>query len=256
LQGKVAGVNITATNGLSGSGTNIIIRGYSSATGSNQPLFVVDGVPFNTNTNATNGFTTGGATTSSRFLDIDPNNIENVSVLKGLSATVLYGDQGRNGVILITTKSGASKRRAAEVTVNQSLFSNSAASLPSFGQIYGNGFQQQPGCSSLTLVQDWTLVCRQRIQLPLPVWLTSEMLSLSFSYQMRMEHHPLHLSGTIIRLMKTFPHSSSKQVWSPILQYSYPVPMIKPAILLHLVIPMMKASFRATIWRNSTSAWV
>jgi TonB-linked SusC/RagA family outer membrane protein len=145
LQGKVAGVNITATNGLSGSGTNIIIRGYSSATGSNQPLFVVDGVPFNTNTNATNGFTTGGATTSSRFLDIDPNNIENVSVLKGLSATVLYGDQGRNGVILITTKSGASKRRAAEVTVNQSLFSNSAASLPTFGQIYGNGFQQQPG---------------------------------------------------------------------------------------------------------------
>jgi TonB-linked SusC/RagA family outer membrane protein len=145
LQGKVAGVNITATNGMSGSGTNIIIRGYSSATGSNQPLFVVDGVPFSSGTNATNGFTTGGATTSSRFLDIDPNNIENVSVLKGLSATVLYGDQGRNGVILITTKSGANKRRAAEVTVNQSLFSNTAASLPTFSQIYGNGFQQQPG---------------------------------------------------------------------------------------------------------------
>ncbi|UJP66497.1 SusC/RagA family TonB-linked outer membrane protein [Mongoliitalea daihaiensis] len=145
LQGKVAGVNITATNGNSGAGTNIVIRGYSSATGSNQPLFVVDGVPFNTNTNAQTGFTSGGATTSSRFLDIDPNNIENVSVLKGLSATVLYGDQGRNGVILITTKSGASKRKAAEVTVNQSLFSNTAASLPDYGQIYGNGFQQQPG---------------------------------------------------------------------------------------------------------------
>jgi TonB-linked SusC/RagA family outer membrane protein len=145
LQGKVAGVNITATNGNSGAGTNIIIRGYSSATGSNQPLFIVDGVPFNTNTNAQTGFTSGGATTSSRFLDIDPNNIENVSVLKGLSATVLYGDQGRNGVILITTKSGASKRKAAEVTVNQSVFTNKAASLPDYGQIYGNGFQQQPG---------------------------------------------------------------------------------------------------------------
>ncbi|MGY6521756.1 MAG: SusC/RagA family TonB-linked outer membrane protein [Mongoliitalea sp.] len=145
LQGKVAGVSITATNGNSGAGTNIVIRGYSSATGSNQPLFVVDGVPFNTNTNAQTGFTTGGATTSSRFLDIDPNNIENVSVLKGLSATVLYGDQGRNGVILITTKSGASKRKAAEVTVNQSVFTNNAASLPDYGQIYGNGFQQQPG---------------------------------------------------------------------------------------------------------------
>ncbi|WP_304517669.1 SusC/RagA family TonB-linked outer membrane protein [Cecembia rubra] len=145
LQGKVAGVNITATNGMSGSGTNIIIRGYSSATGSNQPLFVVDGVPFNSGTNATSGFTTGGAQTSSRFLDIDPNNIENVSVLKGLSATVLYGDQGRNGVILITTKSGTRKRKAAEVTINQSVFGNQAASLPTFGSIYGNGFQQQPG---------------------------------------------------------------------------------------------------------------
>ena len=145
LQGKVPGVNITSTNGMSGSGTNMVIRGYSSATGSNQPLFVVDGVPFNTSTNNTNGFTTGGATTSSRFLDIDPNNIESMSVLKGLSATVLYGDQGRNGVILITTKSGASKRKAAEVTINQSVFSNKAASLPTYGTTYGNGFQQAPG---------------------------------------------------------------------------------------------------------------
>jgi TonB-linked SusC/RagA family outer membrane protein len=145
LQGKVPGVNITSTNGMSGSGTNMVIRGYSSATGSNQPLFVVDGVPFNTSTNAQNGFTQGGATTSSRFLDIDPNNIESMSVLKGLSATVLYGDQGRNGVILITTKSGASKRKAAEVTLNQSVFTNRAASLPTYGQIYGNGFQQAPG---------------------------------------------------------------------------------------------------------------
>jgi len=145
LQGKVPGVAITSTNGMSGSGTNMVIRGYSSATGSNQPLFVVDGVPFNTSSNAQNGFTTGGATTSSRFLDIDPNNIESMSVLKGLSATVLYGDQGRNGVILITTKSGASKRKAAEVTINQSVFTNEAASLPTYGVEYGNGFQQAPG---------------------------------------------------------------------------------------------------------------
>jgi len=145
LQGKVPGVNITATNGMSGSGTNMVIRGYSTVTGSNQPLFVVDGVPFNTSTNSTNEYNTGGATTSSRFLDIDPNNIESMSVLKGLSATVLYGDQGRNGVILITTKSGSSKRKAAEVTINQSFFSNKAASLPTYGTEYGNGFQQGTG---------------------------------------------------------------------------------------------------------------
>ena len=104
LQGKVAGVNITASNGLSGSGTNIIIRGYSSVTQSNQPLFVVDGVPIDSGTN-NQGSILDGNTASSRFLDLDPNTIKEVNVLKGLSATVLYGNRGRNGVILITTKS-------------------------------------------------------------------------------------------------------------------------------------------------------
>ncbi|OYU65629.1 MAG: SusC/RagA family protein [Cytophagaceae bacterium BCCC1] len=142
LQGKAPGVNITSTGGMSGSGTNITIRGYKSATGSNQPLFVVDGVPFNSGTNSQSGFTTGSQTTSSRMLDIDPNNIESVSVLKGLSATVLYGDQGRNGVILITTKSGGGKRKNAEVSLNQSYFQNTIASLPDYQNNYGGGFQQ------------------------------------------------------------------------------------------------------------------
>jgi TonB-linked SusC/RagA family outer membrane protein len=146
LQGKAPGVNITSTGGISGSGTNITIRGYKSATGSNQPLFVVDGVPFNSGTNAgENGFTTGGQSTSSRMLDIDPNNIESVSVLKGLSATVLYGDQGRNGVILITTKSGGGKKRTSEVSLNQSFFQNTIASLPDYQNNYGGGFQQETG---------------------------------------------------------------------------------------------------------------
>lgn len=142
LQGKAPGVNITSTGGMSGTGTNITIRGYSSATGSNQPLFVVDGVPFNSGTNSQSSFTGGGQTTSSRMLDIDPNNIETVSVLKGLSATVLYGDQGRNGVILITTKSGGGKRKNAEITINQSYFQNTIASLPNYQNNYGGGFQQ------------------------------------------------------------------------------------------------------------------
>jgi TonB-linked SusC/RagA family outer membrane protein len=145
LQGKVPGVNITSTGGVSGTGTNITIRGYSSINGSNQPLFVVDGVPFNSSTNAQQGFTTGGQTTTSRFLDIDPNNIESVSVLKGLSATVLYGDQGRNGVILITTKSGTSKRKDAQVNVVTSVFRNNIASIPKYQNNYGLGFQQNIG---------------------------------------------------------------------------------------------------------------
>lgn len=144
LQGKVAGVNITQTSGVSGTGTNIIIRGYSSISGSNQPLFVVDGVPFNSNTNSRAGFTGGGQSTSSRFLDLDPNNIENISVLKGLAATVTYGDQGRNGVILVTTKNGSKKARKTELSVTQSIFANQAH-LPRYQNDYVGGFQQNLG---------------------------------------------------------------------------------------------------------------
>lgn len=142
LQGKIPGVNITSTGGVSGTGTNIIIRGYSSVTGSNQPLFVVDGVPFNSSTNQQAGFSNGGVTASSRMLDLDPNNIESVSVLKGLSATVLYGDQGRNGVILVTTKSGATNQKNAQIDFSQSYFQNTIASLPIYQNNYGGGFQQ------------------------------------------------------------------------------------------------------------------
>ncbi len=142
LRGKVPGVDITSTSGLAGSGTNVIIRGYSSITGTNQPLFVVDGVPFGSDTDPDRGVLAGNAAASSRFLDLDPNNIAEVSVLKGLSATVLYGEAGRNGVILITTKNNTTKdlNKKMEITVDQSLFSNQIASLPEDQDKYGNGF--------------------------------------------------------------------------------------------------------------------
>jgi TonB-linked SusC/RagA family outer membrane protein len=141
LQGKIPGVNISPTGGTSGSGSSINIRGYSSLSGSTQPLFVVDGVPFNSATNNGSGFSTGGAAvTPSRFLDLDPNNIQSLSVLKGLAATVLYGDQGRNGVILVTTKSGKGKKNA-ELTVQQTVNVTEVASLPKFQNSWGNGFQ-------------------------------------------------------------------------------------------------------------------
>ncbi len=146
LQGKVPGVVITPTGGAAGTGSSINIRGYSSLTGSTQPLWVVDGVPFNSATNSASGFTTGGsAVATSRFLDIDPNTIETINVLKGLAATVLYGDQGRNGVILVTTKSGSGKRKQSEISFQQSLSISEIASLPTFQNSYGNGFQQLYG---------------------------------------------------------------------------------------------------------------
>jgi TonB-dependent SusC/RagA subfamily outer membrane receptor len=109
FSGKAPGLNILNTTGLSGSGTNIILRGISTITGNSVPLLIVDGVPFDGGTSSNQNFPYGIGT-SSRFLDIDLNNIERVSVLKGLSATTLYGEAGRNGVILITTKNGPTQK--------------------------------------------------------------------------------------------------------------------------------------------------
>jgi TonB-linked SusC/RagA family outer membrane protein len=153
LNGKAPGVDIQASSGMSGSGTNIIIRGVSTITGGATPLFIVDGVPFDASTNAPSNFTFGN-TTSSRFLDLDPNNIESVNVLKGLSATTLYGEQGRNGVVVVTTKNGANRRPAkgTEITVNQSLFLNKVANLPNYQDTYGGGYDQSLG---LAFFSNW-----------------------------------------------------------------------------------------------------
>ncbi|MEM1336800.1 MAG: SusC/RagA family TonB-linked outer membrane protein [Bacteroidota bacterium] len=152
LAGKAAGVQITSAGGASGSATNVTIRGLSSFSGSNQALFIVDGVPFSNDTNTDQNGVAGnfinGATGSSRFLDLDPNNIASVEVLKGLAAATLYGTQGKNGVILITTKAGAAGQRGpkkTEITVSQSFFTNEFASLPDYQDQYGNGFDQSFG---------------------------------------------------------------------------------------------------------------
>lgn len=152
LAGKAAGVQITAAGGTTGSATNVVIRGLNSFSGNNQALFIVDGIPFSNDTN--NGGADGnddfisGNTASSRFLDLDPNNIESIEVLKGLSAATLYGTQGRNGVILITTKAGSAKAggpKKTEITVSQSFFTNEIASTPDFQDSFGNGFDQAFG---------------------------------------------------------------------------------------------------------------
>ena len=146
LTGKASGVIINQTSGISGSGTNINIRGLNSISGNTQPLFIVDGVPFSSDTNAPGSFADGNSG-SSRFLDLDPNNIANVNILKGYAATTLYGTAGRNGVILITTKGGSVKKgsKKNEITVNQSLFFNEIASLPDYQNTFGNGFDQSYG---------------------------------------------------------------------------------------------------------------
>ena len=153
LAGKASGVQITNQSGISGSGTSIVIRGFNSFSQGNQPLLIVDGIPFSSETNAVgregerNDFINGN-NGSSRFLDIDPNNIESVNVLKGLAAATLYGTQGRNGVILITTKSGAAGTAGPaknEISINTSYFNVELASKPDYQNEYGNGFDQAFG---------------------------------------------------------------------------------------------------------------
>jgi TonB-linked SusC/RagA family outer membrane protein len=105
MQGKVAGVTINETGGT-GSTVNVVIRGAKSLSNDNQPLYVVDGVPMFNSANNVGGFGSGNSTVDygNAISDIDPESIESVSVLKGASATALYGSRASNGVMLITTK--------------------------------------------------------------------------------------------------------------------------------------------------------
>ncbi len=141
LQGRVAGVNIQGSSGAAGSATRITIRGNSSLLGNNQPLFVVDGVPFNNNVNNGTNQLTGGGAYGSRLSDLDPNNIESMTVLKGAAAASLYGSRAANGVILITTKSGsgAASKKGLEVTISSSYSIEQVANLPDYQNTYGTG---------------------------------------------------------------------------------------------------------------------
>jgi TonB-linked SusC/RagA family outer membrane protein len=119
LSGKIAGLDIRQTNTLGGS-TNAVLRGMKSITGENQALFVVDGVPYNnSNTNTRNQNTgRGGYDYGNSAADINPDDIESITVLKGAAASALYGSQGANGVILITTKKGA---KGLGITINSGI---------------------------------------------------------------------------------------------------------------------------------------
>ncbi|MBL7829879.1 MAG: TonB-dependent receptor plug domain-containing protein, partial [Saprospiraceae bacterium] len=151
LAGKVAGLNIKRNNSLGGS-TNIVLRGNKSLTGDNQALFVVDGVPVdNTNNNSTNqksgraGYDYGNAAA-----DINADDIDNVTVLKGAAASALYGSRAANGVIIINTKKG-SKSKGIGVTLNSGLNIGSiekstfASYQKKYGAGYGNYYEDDSG---------------------------------------------------------------------------------------------------------------
>ena len=137
LAGKVAGLQISSTaSGVDGS-SRVVLRGISSLSGNNRPLIVVDGVPVSGGTYG--GATEWGGTDKGDALsDINPEDIESVSVLKGAGAAAIYGSQGANGVILITTKKGT-KRKGIGVTFNSNLLVSNPMVLPDLQNEYGQG---------------------------------------------------------------------------------------------------------------------
>ena len=141
MQGKVAGVNILSSSGAPGSATRITIRGNKSMFGNNQPLFVVDGIPYDNGYNVTSNEVTDGASYSSRIADIDPNNIESMSILPGGAAAALYGVRAANGVVVITTKSGSSRasRKGLEIAYSSGFSIEQVANLPEYQNKYGTG---------------------------------------------------------------------------------------------------------------------
>ncbi|MFT4698441.1 MAG: TonB-linked SusC/RagA family outer membrane protein [Flavobacteriaceae bacterium] len=141
LQGRVAGVNIsTSSSGAAGS-SRVIIRGASSLTGNNQPLYVVDGIPIINNTNGsvvgpTNDGTGDGGDDIST---INPDDIESISVLKGSSAAALYGSLASNGVIMITTKSGKGQQGFGIEYSSSYTFDKINTNLQDIQTTYGQG---------------------------------------------------------------------------------------------------------------------
>nr|WP_321410678.1 SusC/RagA family TonB-linked outer membrane protein [uncultured Carboxylicivirga sp.] len=144
LAGKVAGVNITQGAFGPGSSSKVTIRGNNSLTGNNQPLYVVDGVPIdNSGFGSANGDGTGAYSKidyGSGVSDINPDDVESISVLKGPNAAALYGSRAANGVILITTKKGTS-RKGLGVSVSSNMTFENPMLLPSYQNEYGQGKQ-------------------------------------------------------------------------------------------------------------------
>ena len=145
LQGRVAGVQITSASGSPGGATRVQIRGPQSFTGNNQPIYVVDGNVISntalTTTTGTGGDLNNGVDLPNRAADIDPNNIESITVLKGPAAAALYGSQAASGAIIITTKKGGGVGGRSQVNLISAVSFDRVNRLPDFQNTYGSGGQ-------------------------------------------------------------------------------------------------------------------
>lgn len=140
LVGKVAGLVVTQGTGGPGGGSRVIIRGNNSITGNNQPLVVVDGVPIDASGSNSGGSVYNSTISGGGITDINPDDIESITVLKGPNAAALYGSRAGNGVLLVTTKKGV-KGKGLGVTVNSNISWDTPLVLPDYQNKYGQGSQ-------------------------------------------------------------------------------------------------------------------
>lgn len=143
LSGQVAGLDVKQSTNFGGS-INVVLRGFKSFSGSNQPLFVVDGVPIINNNINTSSQATGryGVDYGNAASDINPNDIETINVLKGAAAAALYGSRAANGAIIITTKKGRKNQKGIGVEYSSSITVSSIdrATFPKYQTEYGQGY--------------------------------------------------------------------------------------------------------------------
>ena len=158
LQGRVAGIEVTSTSGVPGASSSITIRGVSSISGSNQPLFVVDGLPIDNKTLSTSAFFSDNSSNTSfsnrgvdftnRAADINPEDIESLVVLKGPEAAALYGIDAANGAIVITTKRGKAGKGA--INYNNSFRIEQTRTSPEIQNQFGLGSGGVQGATVLS----------------------------------------------------------------------------------------------------------
>ena len=140
LAGKVAGVQIGESSSDPGSSKSVIIRGVSSLSGSNQPLYVVDGVPLNNAASYSSDGLNSGFDFGNGASAVNPNDVESMTILKGAAATALYGSRAGAGVILITTKKGSKQHHGVGVEYNGGLQWESVLRLPQMQNAFGMGW--------------------------------------------------------------------------------------------------------------------
>ncbi len=152
LNGKASGLTVINSSGDPGAGTYIRLRGVTSVTGDNQPLIVVDGIPLDNSINTyepdngigfaagtAGGLSIGGSVATNRGMDINPNDVESVTLLKGPAATALYGIKAASGALIITTKKGNAGQHALHVNVSSSAAFDKVSQLPALQTTYAQG---------------------------------------------------------------------------------------------------------------------